>query len=101
MEERALKRDWRRLQLLKPHCASKIDGIISEEPKEESEYDDTQMRAWMPSVFSQAAVITLSLQRQYSVCVCGNIEDGVVLETILIACTVKANEATVKGLSHV
>jgi hypothetical protein len=66
-----------------------------------SEYDDTQMRAWTPSVFSQAAVITSSLQRQYSVCVCGNIEDGVVLEAVLIAYPVKANEATVKGLAHV
>jgi hypothetical protein len=34
-------------------------------------------------------------------CVCGNIENGVVLEAVLIACPVYANEATVKGLSHV
>jgi hypothetical protein len=61
----------------------------------------TQTRAWTPSVFSQAAVITLSLERLPSVVFVANIEDGVVLETDLIAYTVKTNEATVKGLSHV
>jgi hypothetical protein len=34
-------------------------------------------------------------------CVCGNIEGGVVLEAVVIACPVKADVATVKGLSHV
>jgi hypothetical protein len=34
-------------------------------------------------------------------CVYGIIEDGVVLEAALIACPVKANVATVEGVSHV
>jgi hypothetical protein len=34
-------------------------------------------------------------------CVRGNIEEQVVLEAGLVACPVKANVATVKGLSHV
>jgi len=34
-------------------------------------------------------------------CVCGDIKDGVVLEAVVIAYTVKADVTTVKGLSHV
>jgi hypothetical protein len=34
-------------------------------------------------------------------CDCGSKEDGVVLEAVVIAYTVKANVATVKGLSYV
>ena len=69
--------------------------------KELREFDGTQIRAWTPSVFSQAAVIMLSLQGIWSVVIFENGKDKVALEAFLVARTVDANVATVKSLSDV
>ena len=84
------------LEPLKPNCVQGINKRF-----EGGVLVGTQMRAWTPSVLSQAAVTTSSLEGRVLM-VLMEVEFGeILLETFIVARAIEANIPTVEVISDV